>query len=253
MIDYLQTTVFLKYWAVLDYRPIVPLFIFLSVLLIWLLSVTNRIIKGYWVVEVSFNNFSLSLSDCRMPFCWPLGFKLSASSYDKRSFAYYRQYVNSVGVVFYIVSYSDDVYSLLATLAILWSVHLLVLFEDSVIPVTTASRGRRCARSSVTSERGPNSIPMSRRRLSRHRSQPQMNHWSVFDDYLPPTDSQASSASYPRSSSASLGTGLDQPQGSVPLRLLSPFCLQFRRRLLLEVNRRYRGLLVWAWLLLASV
>jgi hypothetical protein len=135
-----------------------------------------------------------------MSSCWSLGLKLSAHSYDKRAFEYFRTYMDSVhDIGFFVISFilSFISFRAIAILALLGSASSVNLKEACNTPVKPASRARNCARSYSVSGSGSSSIPMSCR-LPSHRQSPIASR--------PPLNPPSTSGSLQRS---------DPEQGSV--------------------------------------
>jgi hypothetical protein len=108
-----------------------------------------------------------------MSSCWSLGLKLSAHSYDKCAFEYFRTYVDSVrDIGFFVISFilCSISFRAIVILALLGSASSVDLKEACDTPVKPASRARNRARSYSISSSGSSSIPMSRRLPSRHQS-----------------------------------------------------------------------------------
>jgi hypothetical protein len=140
-----------------------------------------------------------------MSSCWSLGLKLSAHSYDKRAFDYFRTYVDSVrDIGFFVISFilSSISFRAIAILALLGSASSVDLKEACNIPVKPASRARNCARSYSVSSSGSSSIPISRRLPSRHQSpiisRPPLNPPSASGSSQRSDPEQGSVVSLPR-------------------------------------------------------
>jgi hypothetical protein len=190
-----------------------------------------------------------------MSSCWSLGLKLSAHSYDKCAFEYFRTYVDSVrDIGFFVISFILNFYFFQSdcdTCAAGQCVLNRSIREAYDTPVKPVSRARNCARSYSVSSSGSSSIPMSRRLPSRRQSpavpRRPLNPPSASGSSQRSDPEQGSIVSFPQEVNGSAAPRWNRFWNPLFCRFQLSFSLD------LSLSRRYLGWPLWKWLTITAV